>query len=244
MKKTCYKQCPSGLVGYQKKCHLQCPFKARYKYKWECIPQCPKNTLLGFIKYTCFDTCPQGEFKYLQKCVELCPKDAPYDFNGECVKYCAGYLDGFSCYKQCPDKMFAFTGKCIPKCPEEAPFVNIKNCVRTCPYVHDSQLNCMKDCPEQTYPHGKQCKAGCPPDRPFSGPFFDPKCVEKCDNYELATENNKCISRSSCSTFIYGMRTKNGKLIKNRESSGRRMLALPKRSTYLKLLKRELKYQQ
>lgn len=206
MKKTCYKQCPSGLVGYQKKCHLQCPFKARYKYNWECIPQCPKNTLLGFIKYTCFDTCPQGEFKYLQKCVELCPKDAPYDFNGECVKYCAGYLDGFSCYKQCPDKMFAFTGKCIPKCPEEAPFVNIKNCVRTCPYVHDSQLNCMKDCPEQTYPHGKQCKAGCPPDRPFSGPFFDPKCVEKCDNYELATENNKCISRSSCSTFIYGMR--------------------------------------
>lgn len=32
--------------------------------------------------------------------------------------------------------------------------------------------------------------------------------------------------------------------IKNRESSGWRMLALPKRSTYLKLLKRELKYQQ
>lgn len=40
----------------------------------------------------------------------------------------------------------------------------------------------------------------------FQDLFFDPKCVEKCDNYKLASENNKCISRSSCSTFIYGMR--------------------------------------
>lgn len=205
IKKTCYDQCPSGLVGYHKKCFLQCPPEAKYRYNWECILECPKDKLLGSIKYTCLDTCPHGQFKYLQKCVEVCPKDVPYDFKGECVEFCAGYLDGLKCYKQCPEKLFAFTGKCIPKCPKEAPFVNLKKCVSSCPYVHDSQLNCMKDCPEHTYPHGKQCKAGCPPERPFSGTLFDKKCIDKCGKYELASENNKCISRSSCTTFIYDM---------------------------------------
>lgn len=103
-------------------------------------------------------------------------------------------------------KYVFFAGKCILKCPKEAPFVNNKECVHACPYVHDSHLNCMKECPEHTYRPGKQCKAGCPPERPFSGTLFNPKCMDRCGKYELASENKKCIYRSSCSTFIYGMR--------------------------------------
>lgn len=121
------------------------------------------------------------------------------------MRSCAGYLKGLKCYKQCPN-MFSFAGKCILKCPKEAPFVNDKKCVHACPYVHDSHLNCMKECPEHTYQQGKQCKAGCPPERPFSGTLLNPKCMDRCGKHELASENNKSISRSSCSTFIYGMR--------------------------------------
>lgn len=204
IKKTCFEQCPYGLVGYHKKCLLQCPPESKYRYKWECILECPKNTFHGLIKYTCFDTCPHGQFKYLQKCVGICPKEAPYDFKGECVRSCSGYLDGLKCYKQCP-KMFSFVGKCILKCPKEAPFVNNKECVHACPYVHDNHLNCMKECPEHTYQQGKQCKAGCPPERPFLGTLLNANCLVRCGNHKLASENNKCISRSSCTTFIYGM---------------------------------------
>lgn len=192
-------------MGYQKKCLIQCPPETKYSYNWECILECPQNTVQGLIKYTCFDTCPHGQLKYLQKCVDTCPNEAPYDFKGECVRSCAGYLKGLKCYKQCP-KMFSFAGKCIQKCPKEAPFVNNKECVHACPYVHDNHLNCLKECPEHTYRQGKHCKAGCPPERPFSGTLFDPKCMDRCGKYELASENNKCISRSRCSTFIYGMR--------------------------------------
>lgn len=205
IKKTCFEQCPYGLVGYHKKCLLQCPPEAKYRYNWECILECAKNTFQGLVKYTCFDTCLHGQLKYLQKCVGICPKEAPYDFKGECVRSCAGYLKGLKCYKQCPN-MFSFAGKCILKCPKEAPFVNNKECVHACPYVHDSHLNCMKECPEHTYQQGKQCKAGCPPERPFSGTLLNPKCMDRCGKHEIASENNKSISRSSCSTFIYGMR--------------------------------------
>lgn len=54
IKKTCFEQCPYGLVWYHKKCLLQCPPEAKYRYNWECILECPKHTVQSLIKYTVY----------------------------------------------------------------------------------------------------------------------------------------------------------------------------------------------
>lgn len=203
IKKRCYEQCPSGLLGYKSKCLLQCPAEAKYRYKWGCFNNCPNNTILYSKKSTCFDSCPPGKLKYQQICYDQCPMQAPYNSIGECVESCDGYLDGLECYKQCPPRLFLYNEKCLPKCPEKASFVDNQNCVTFCPFVHDDHHNCMKECPENTYPDGKRCKSGCPPSLPFKDSIYESKCIEKCASYELATENNRCISSSDCSGFIY-----------------------------------------
>lgn len=171
---TCYEQCPYGLVGYQRKCLIKCPTEAKYRYKWECFVQCPNNTILNLQKYSCFDSCPNGKFKYQQFCYDQCPLQAPYYVKGECVDFCDGYLKGSKCLEHCP-------------------------------HFYDNNFNCIKECPKNSYPHGKFCKTDCPQSLPFTAlfPSINNRCVEKCNNYELATENYKCILSSQCSGVIY-----------------------------------------
>lgn len=203
IKKTCYEHCPSGLMGYNRKCLLLCPDKAKYRYKWRCFNKCPNNTIFISMTSTCSDSCPHGKLKYQQNCYDQCPMQAPYNFKGECVVSCDGYLYGLECYKQCPPRLFVYKEKCIPKCPEKASFVLSRNCVTSCPFVHDDHHTCMRECPENTYPDGKRCKNGCPPSLPFKDYIYKSKCIEKCEGNELATENNRCILSSDCSSFIY-----------------------------------------
>lgn len=161
-------------MGYQRKCLLKCPTEAKYRYKWECFVQCPNNTILNLQKYSCFDSCPNGKFKYQQFCYDQCPLQAPYYVKGECVDFCDGYLKGSKCLEHCP-------------------------------HFYDNNFNCIKECPKHSYPHGKFCKTDCPQSLPFTAlfPSINNRCVEKCNNYELATENYKCILRSQCSGVIY-----------------------------------------
>lgn len=199
-----YEQCPYGLVGYQNNCLLQCPSEAKYIYNWECFMQCPNNTIFNSIKSACFDSCPHGKLKYQQLCYDQCPLQAPYDVKGECMEFCDGYLKGSKCLEQCLNGE-VFKRKCLLKCPKEASFLDNNTCVSFCLYFYDNNFNCIKECPKNTYPHGKFCNTDCPQSLPFtkSFPTINNRCVEKCDNYELATENYKCILSSQCSGVIY-----------------------------------------
>lgn len=202
IKNTCYEQCPYGLVGYQKKCLPQCPSEAVYLYKWKCFIQCPNNTILNSMKSACFDSCPHGKLKYQQSCYDQCPLQAPYDVKGECLEFCDGYLKGSKCLQHCLNGDVVFKRKCILKCPTEASFLDNNTCVSFCPYFYDSNFNCIKECPKNTFPHGKHCKTDCPQYLPFTS-VFNGRCVERCDTYEFATENYKCILSSKCSGVIY-----------------------------------------
>lgn len=205
IKKICYEQCPYGLVGYQRKCLLHCPTEAKYRYKWECFIQCPNNTILNLQKYACFDSCPNGKIKYQQLCYDQCPLQAPYYVKGECVEFCDGYLKGSKCLEHCPHGDVVFEKKCLLKCPREASFLDKNMCVSFCPHFYDNNFNCIKECPKNTFPHGKHCTTDCPQYLPFTNVFYNGnrECVERCDTYELATENYECISSYTCSGVIY-----------------------------------------
>ena len=204
MLRTCYEQCPSGLVGHKKACLLKCPSEAKYRYRWECFAKCPNNTITDSMLLSCSDSCQKGKYKFRQSCRDECPSHAPYILNEECVDVCNDVLDGLHCNKQCPYGKFVYDRKCFENCPKEARFHNEKRCMKSCPFAHDDHNRCIEECPKNLNPHGKKCKPGCPSDSPYQG-RTQKGCVKQCDDdYELSGEDYKCISRFDCSSFIDG----------------------------------------
>ena len=199
---TCYEKCPFNQFGYKNNCILHCPQEANYTYKMECFAACPNQTIIDAFQFTCSDTCPHGKFVFERSCIDKCPSHAPYIFNFECVKTCKDYLDGKYCFKQCPSGKFGYKGKCVSNCPSEAKFANGSVCVKQCPIDHDYKYNCIDHCNVHMVSKEIKCKSDCNGSLPFFRSFIVGVCTDKCDDYELATEDYTCIIKTFCSDFI------------------------------------------